>query len=207
MHPQNVKRGTTAPEASTLRRMAARPSAAAPVYNGSRRWEVRRVFNIGPEEIILLLVVALVFLGPNRLPEVARQVGKGLREFRSLSARARQELMDNIDLDNLESDNVGSDNAGSDNVGSDEDLPDLPALPEAPAPSANGKAKKKRSKGKPAPASDAPQATEDLPAIEGSPIAPPAAGPNEGAEAALPGAAPVDPAPVASDAEPTEVSG
>jgi Tat protein translocase TatB subunit len=58
----------------------------------------RRVFNIGPEEIILILVVALVFLGPNRLPEVARQIGKGLREFRSLSARAQKELMDNVNL-------------------------------------------------------------------------------------------------------------
>jgi Tat protein translocase TatB subunit len=56
------------------------------------------VFNIGPEEIILILVVALVFLGPNRLPEVARQIGKGVREFRSLSTRARQELLDNVNL-------------------------------------------------------------------------------------------------------------
>jgi Tat protein translocase TatB subunit len=157
------------------------------------------VFNIGPEEMILMLVVALVFLGPNRLPEVARQIGKGLREFRSLTSRARQELMDNVDLDNLGSANLGSD--------LDEDLPELPALPEVPEPSANGKAKKKRSKVKPAPVSDAPQAAEEVPSIEGSPISPAAAGPDEGAQAFLSGAAPVDPAHIASDEEPTEVSG
>ena len=47
------------------------------------------MFNIGPEEIILMLVVALIFVGPKRLPEVARQIGKGLREFRSLSSQCQ----------------------------------------------------------------------------------------------------------------------
>jgi sec-independent protein translocase protein TatA len=33
-------------------------------------------------EIVLLLVVALLVFGPKRLPEIGRQVGKGLREFK-----------------------------------------------------------------------------------------------------------------------------
>jgi len=36
----------------------------------------------GPLEIMVILVVALLVLGPQRLPEVARSVGKGMREFR-----------------------------------------------------------------------------------------------------------------------------
>jgi sec-independent protein translocase protein TatA len=36
----------------------------------------------GPLEIMVILVVALLVLGPQRLPDVARSVGKGMREFK-----------------------------------------------------------------------------------------------------------------------------
>jgi TatA/E family protein of Tat protein translocase len=41
------------------------------------------VFNIGPLELVVVLVIALIVLGPSRLPEVARSVGRGMREFRT----------------------------------------------------------------------------------------------------------------------------
>jgi sec-independent protein translocase protein TatA len=41
------------------------------------------VFNISPLEVIVLLVIALVVLGPQRLPEMARSLGRGMREFRA----------------------------------------------------------------------------------------------------------------------------
>src|SRR5438105_15896267 len=51
---------------------------------------------IGPEKIILVLVIGLIVLGPERLPQVARQVGRGYREFRrvtsGLDAEVRQVL-------------------------------------------------------------------------------------------------------------------
>jgi sec-independent protein translocase protein TatA len=37
---------------------------------------------VGPMEIILVLVIALIVLGPKRLPEAGRSIGKGLREFK-----------------------------------------------------------------------------------------------------------------------------
>jgi len=43
-------------------------------------------FQIGPLELILVLVVALLVLGPKRLPEAGRSLGRGIREFRSAIA-------------------------------------------------------------------------------------------------------------------------
>ncbi len=38
--------------------------------------------NIGPMELILVLIVVLIIFGPGRLPELGGAVGRGLREFR-----------------------------------------------------------------------------------------------------------------------------
>jgi sec-independent protein translocase protein TatA len=38
--------------------------------------------NIGPMELIVVLVIALVVLGPKRLPQAGRSLGQGLREFK-----------------------------------------------------------------------------------------------------------------------------
>ena len=38
--------------------------------------------NIGPLELIIVLIIALVVLGPKKLPEFGRSVGKGMREFK-----------------------------------------------------------------------------------------------------------------------------
>jgi sec-independent protein translocase protein TatA len=39
-------------------------------------------FNLGPGELLLILAIALVVLGPKKLPEVGRSLGKGMREFK-----------------------------------------------------------------------------------------------------------------------------
>jgi sec-independent protein translocase protein TatA len=45
--------------------------------------------NVGPMELIIVLVIALIVLGPKRLPEAGRAVGKGLKEFKdSLSGNS-----------------------------------------------------------------------------------------------------------------------
>ena len=38
--------------------------------------------NIGVPELLIVLVIALVVLGPKKLPEVGRSLGKGMREFK-----------------------------------------------------------------------------------------------------------------------------
>lgn len=46
---------------------------------------------VGPMEIILVLVIALIVLGPKRLPEAGRSIGKGLREFKDSLSGDRPE--------------------------------------------------------------------------------------------------------------------
>lgn len=50
------------------------------------------MFGIGMPELAVIIVVALVVLGPKRLPEVARSLGKGLAEFRRLTGDVNKEL-------------------------------------------------------------------------------------------------------------------
>ena len=39
-------------------------------------------FNVGPLELVVVLAIALIVLGPKKLPEVGRSVGRGMREFK-----------------------------------------------------------------------------------------------------------------------------
>ncbi len=38
--------------------------------------------SIGPMELVIVLAIALIVLGPKKLPEVGRSIGKGMREFK-----------------------------------------------------------------------------------------------------------------------------
>jgi len=38
--------------------------------------------NVGPLELIVVLIIALIVFGPKRLPELGRSLGRGIREFR-----------------------------------------------------------------------------------------------------------------------------
>jgi sec-independent protein translocase protein TatA len=54
---------------------------------------------IGPMEVVLVLAIALIVLGPKKLPEAARSVGKGLREFRDSVSGASDDDEDDHPLD------------------------------------------------------------------------------------------------------------
>lgn len=49
---------------------------------------------LGPTELILILVIALVIFGPSKLPEVGKSVGKALREFKDQANKVTDEFKD-----------------------------------------------------------------------------------------------------------------
>jgi Tat protein translocase TatB subunit len=97
--------------------------------------------NIGAPEIVLLAIFALIFFGPKRLPELARQVGRALAEVRRVSRefeREVREVTDPLEREVREAEAVARDTyrldadhsrfAGPDDEG---DVPNSkPALPE-----------------------------------------------------------------------------
>jgi sec-independent protein translocase protein TatA len=49
-------------------------------------------FNVGLPEMIIVLVIALIVLGPKKLPEVGRSLGNGMREFKdSISGDSKRD--------------------------------------------------------------------------------------------------------------------
>jgi len=55
------------------------------------------MFGIGMTELIVIFAIALIVLGPKRLPEIARSLGRGIAEFRRASMDLRREFMDASD--------------------------------------------------------------------------------------------------------------
>jgi Tat protein translocase TatB subunit len=53
------------------------------------------MFNIGPQELLVVLIVALIIVGPKRLPEFGRTIGRALNEFRKL----QDEVKDMVKFD------------------------------------------------------------------------------------------------------------
>ena len=52
------------------------------------------MLNLGPGEVLVILVVALLVLGPDKLPGAARQVGRWMGELRRISSGFQTELRD-----------------------------------------------------------------------------------------------------------------
>ena len=57
------------------------------------------MFGLGTGELLLILFIALVFIGPKKLPELARGLGRGIREFQ----KAKDDFMDQVNTPDQES--------------------------------------------------------------------------------------------------------
>ncbi len=57
------------------------------------------MLNIGPQELLLILVIALVVVGPQRLPELGRTIGRAMREFRKIQDDVKDTIRFDMDAD------------------------------------------------------------------------------------------------------------
>ncbi|HBY95499.1 MAG TPA: twin-arginine translocase subunit TatB, partial [Chloroflexi bacterium] len=55
-------------------------------------------FNIGLGEMVVIFVIALIIFGPERLPEIGRQAGKMLREFRKMTSEVTTQVQRELEL-------------------------------------------------------------------------------------------------------------
>ena len=68
--------------------------------------------SLGNTELLLILVAALIFFGPRRLPQLSRQIGRSLSEFRRASDDFNRTWEREVNLDDFEK-GVGVDQVGS----------------------------------------------------------------------------------------------
>ena len=60
------------------------------------------MFGIGTTELIVILVVALIILGPKKLPEIARSLGKGMAEFKRVSTDFQGSIEREVEREDME---------------------------------------------------------------------------------------------------------
>jgi sec-independent protein translocase protein TatB len=92
------------------------------------------MFNVGGPELLVILVVALIVLGPTKLPEAAKQLGKAMTEFRRMSTGFKSELRDalNEPVDTTPRNAqppIQADYSETESAGSASDLASSPAPP------------------------------------------------------------------------------
>lgn len=88
------------------------------------------MFGIGMTELLVIFVIGLVVLGPKKLPELARSLGRSMAEFRRASSDLRREFMDTAEearIDRIRLDEPAQ--AGQD---ASPGKPPAPARPPAP---------------------------------------------------------------------------
>jgi len=57
--------------------------------------------SIGPMELVLIFVIALLVFGPKKLPEIGRSVGKALREFKKTSEEIKGRIEEEIEASEI----------------------------------------------------------------------------------------------------------
>ena len=87
------------------------------------------MFGIGMPELIIIMVVALIVLGPKKLPEIAKTLGRGMAEFR----RATTDLKDQLEVD-LEEEEEAAAQAFGTKEEQQASQPDKPAEEKKPTP-------------------------------------------------------------------------
>ena len=67
------------------------------------------MFGMGGSELMLIMVVFLLFFGANKIPEIARGLGKGIREFKDAASGIQEEIEKGADSVKKETEKISSD--------------------------------------------------------------------------------------------------
>ena len=81
------------------------------------------MFGIGMPELLLILAVALIVLGPKKLPEMARALGRGLAEFRRTTDDVKREMQEAADELDTRPESAGSESDDKEPEPSGEGVP------------------------------------------------------------------------------------
>jgi Tat protein translocase TatB subunit len=65
------------------------------------------MFGIGMPELLVIAVIALLVVGPKKLPDIAKALGKGLSEFRKVTESATDTIKETLKTDEIEKDMDG----------------------------------------------------------------------------------------------------
>jgi len=94
-----------------------------------------RMFGIGFQEMLIILVVVLIFFGPKRLPDLAKSLGKGIAEFKKASEEVRKGIEDAVKEESVsETPNPPEDLSSYGKAPGNASTPEETAKPESAAP-------------------------------------------------------------------------
>ena len=87
------------------------------------------MFGIGMPELMVIAVIALLVVGPKKLPDIAKALGKGLSEFRKVTESATDTLKETLKTEELKKDMDGFKDSLLYGKGDEKEAPVPPAAP------------------------------------------------------------------------------
>ena len=84
------------------------------------------MFGIGMPELLVIAVIALLVVGPKKLPDIAKALGKGLSEFRKVTEEATDTIKETLKTDEIKKDMDGLKNSLLYGKGDEKEAPSAP---------------------------------------------------------------------------------